>query len=170
MRENFYTFQNEFSAYDEVRNLVHTSTRWSLRHPKSQVIGIAVPIEMMLKDLAFSSLYNNYKSLMSQPVVFRWDPYTQYDWHIDGTRGCALNLLIDMVPSHTLFKTGSKGIKGVDYIYEYELAPYSPKKFNLLDVKKEHSVINFECTRYVISAGIMKSFKEVKEYCIANNF
>ena len=170
MTNNFYTLKNQLQPYDEVREIVHTSTRWSLRHPKSPVIGIPIPLAVLLKDVAFASIYNEYKPFVSQPVVFKWDPYTQYDWHVDGTRGCALNLLIDIVPSHTLFKTDSRGTKDVDYIYHYEIAPYEEKKFNLLNVKHPHSVINFECTRYVLSAGIMKSFKEVKEYCESNDF
>ncbi len=169
MTDNFYNLKNDLQTYNEVRDIVYSSNRWSIRHPKSPVIGIAIPIEILLKDLSFSTIHKEYKSFMNQPVVFKWDPYTQYDWHTDGTRGCALNLLIDLVPSYTIFKTDSRGTKGVDYIYHYEVAEYQEKKFNLLNVKHEHSVINFESTRYILSAGIMKSFREVKEFCIVNN-
>lgn len=169
MNEYSYQLKSELSCFDEIKNIVVTSTKWSLRHPKSPIIGIAIPLETLMKDHSFSTIYNNFKDFMNQPVVFRFDPYTHYDWHVDRTRGTTLNLLLDMVPSYTMFKKDSRGTKGLDMMYYYDIVNYQEKKFNLLDVRKEHSVINFQNTRHLLSAGIMKSFKEVSEFCQANN-
>lgn len=166
---NNYQLKSILECFDEIKNTVDSSTRWSLRHPKSPIIGIAIPLEVLMKDRAFSMIYNNFKDFVSQPVVFRFDPYTHYDWHIDRTRGTSLNLLLDIVPSYTMFKKDSRGIKGLDMMYYYDIIKYEEKKFNLLDVRKEHSVINFDQTRHLLSIGIMKSFNEISEFCQANN-
>lgn len=166
---NNYQLKSILECFDEIKNIVDSSTRWSLRHPKSPIIGIAIPLEILMKDRAFSMIYNNFKDFVSQPVVFRFDPYTHYDWHIDRTRGTSLNLLLDIVPSCTMFKKDSRGTKGLDMMYYYDIIKYEEKKFNLLDVRKEHSVINFDQTRHLLSIGIMKSFNEISEFCQANN-
>lgn len=94
--------------------------------------------------------------------VFRTNPCEVYNWHIDATRNICLNILLDGYDSMTLF--ANRSIYSV--MTDLTKVPYIRKKVFLLNVQKNHTVLNFNNVRYLLSIGIPKptDFQDVKNY------
>ena len=98
----------------------------------------------------------------SRLSVFRTNPCEVYNWHTDAMRNTCLNILLDGYDSMTLF--ANRSIYGV--MTDLTKVPYVRKKVFLLDVQKNHTVLNFNNTRHLLSIGIPKpaEFQDVKNY------
>lgn len=94
--------------------------------------------------------------------VFRFKPHTCHAWHVDLQRFAAINMLLDGPDSITLFGQRALGIN----LSNIEKLYYWPNRYYLLNSKKQHTVINFANTRYLVSIGIPEefSFADVQAY------
>lgn len=95
----------------------------------------------------------------------KFDPMTCYDWHVDAARNCSINFLLnDVVDSLTLFRNY---IQDSRHWYDIKRLKYNLFEPTLLNVKEEHSVINFSNeTRYVLTIGFTLdvSYMNVKRF------
>lgn len=98
--------------------------------------------------------------------VFRNEPNTCYSWHRDSIRNSAINILIDGFDSMCVFGELAPNKKFTNTMKLSHL----PATYYLMNVKKFHTVYNFNNQRYILSLGIPdKSFTDVKEYLKENN-
>lgn len=81
--------------------------------------------------------------------VFRFNPDVCFQWHIDKIRYSAINMLLEGFDSFCAFGTPQPGNK---FDKVYKLA-HEPKTYYLMNVKKFHTVFNFNEMRYIISIG-----------------
>ena len=86
--------------------------------------------------------------------IFRFKPFTCHAWHTDLQRFAAINMLLDGHDSLTLFGERAKGVnlENVEKLY------YWPNRYYVLNSKKQHTVVNFANTRYLVSIGIPQEF------------
>lgn len=82
------------------------------------------------------------------PLIFKLDPMTWYDWHIDEHRYCSINMHIEGTKSKCFF--GAR--ENRDIVKLTELS-YEPDTFYLLNTREKHAVLNLENTRYMLSIG-----------------
>jgi hypothetical protein len=98
--------------------------------------------------------------------VYRSTPNSCYSWHVDSARLASINMLIDGFDSMCIFGNLNPGKKYT----ELSVIKHEPATYYLMNVKKFHTVYNFNNQRYILSLGIAdKSFAEVKEYLKENN-
>lgn len=82
--------------------------------------------------------------------VFRFHPNVCYQWHTDMIREGAINMLLTGFNSFCAFGTLSSGRRFVNL----DRLVHEPDTYYLLNVKKFHSVFNFNETRHIISIGV----------------
>lgn len=98
--------------------------------------------------------------------IFRNNPNSCYGWHFDAIRSSAINMLIDGFDSMCVFGNPQPQSQYSDL----SIIKHRPNTYYLLNVKKYHTVYNFNNQRYILSLGIpKKSFAEVKEYLKEHN-
>lgn len=110
------------------------------------------------KDSALENLIKDFHGI---PLIFKLDPMTWYDWHIDSTRTCAINMLISGDDSQCFY--GDRVSRDIVKITELK---YQPNRYYLLNTKSKHAVLNLENTRYMLSIG----FEYPSNYEIILNF
>lgn len=94
-------------------------------------------------------------------------PSSYYDWHVDIKRQCSLNWLITPPNgSLTLYRKLIDPLEGNKSImYETQIVKYVPYKPTLLDVTKEHCVINHSNSeRIIFSLSMDIPFNTVKDF------
>jgi hypothetical protein len=98
--------------------------------------------------------------------VYRSIPNSCYGWHTDSIRQASINMLIDGFDSMCIFGN----IQPHKKFTELSVIKHEPATYYLMNVKKFHTVYNFNNQRYILSLGIPDmSFAEVKEYLKENN-
>jgi hypothetical protein len=122
---------------------------------------MSLPIKLFETETVLNSVVNKFGA-GSRLSVFRTNPYEVYSWHTDYLRNTCLNILLDGYDSMTLFANNRASGVMTDLI----TVPYSSKKVFLLNVQKNHTVLNFNNVRYLLSIGIPKpaDFQDVKNY------
>lgn len=99
-------------------------------------------------------------------AVYRNKPNTCYSWHVDSIRQGAINMLIEGFDSMCLFGDQAPGRQYINL----ERLQHESNCYYLMNIKKYHSVYNFNNQRYILSLGIPdKSYDEVKDYLKVNN-
>jgi hypothetical protein len=99
--------------------------------------------------------------------VLMTDPHRMYNWHRDGARGCAINI---MVHQGTAFSFHG-------YLTEFPIqtrlkpVDYGPVGTCVLfNTQREHCVVNLEQPRYIISLSFNEniSYDDLYAHCIEN--
>jgi hypothetical protein len=98
--------------------------------------------------------------------VFRNEPNTCYSWHQDTIRNSAINILIDGFDSMCIFGEIAPNKKFTNTLR----LCHQPNTYYLMNVKKFHTVYNFNNNRYIISLGLPeKRYKDAIEYLKKEN-
>jgi hypothetical protein len=93
--------------------------------------------------------------------VFRFHPNVCYQWHTDIIREGAINMLLTGFDSFCAFGTLSSGRRFINL----DRLVHEPNTYYLMNVKKFHSVFNFNETRHIISIGVpFKTYHETCDY------
>jgi hypothetical protein len=109
-------------------------------HPLSPEVYLKEPLLKKINDV-FPIVIAGY---------LRMDPYMNYRWHKDTNRKVGINLLLTPnVHSYTLF--GRQLPNWTDEQYKFIRLKYEPSEFYLFNTTVEHTVINFDETRWLFS-------------------
>jgi len=97
--------------------------------------------------------------------IFKVQPNSCYNWHTDGIRCAAINMLLTGYNSMTLM-----GQKDGVFFRNVEQVPYEPNRYVMINTSVSHSVYNFAEDRYLLSLGIPIdfSYQEVADYIKLN--
>lgn len=99
------------------------------------------------------------------PIIFKLDPMTWYDWHTDESRKCAINMFIEGEHSYCFF--GERKNRDIVKISELK---YEKNKYYLFNTQKKHAILNLNNERYVLSIGFDHyTFDDIMSY-IKENF
>jgi len=109
-----------------------------------------IPTEILNQDPVIKQILDNTPCNMGG-MVFHMNPWTCYEWHCDGIRGCAINMLIKG-QGHTYF-----GNKINKYLHQIDELVYEPNQLYLFNTTVEHTIINEHQERWMLSIGFDKS-------------
>jgi hypothetical protein len=149
---------------DHIRNKIHgaDSSSWNDFLEQSILLLKLADIEA---DPKISQLVTEIGDV-NRIAVYRTKPNTCYGWHIDSIRLSSINMLIDGFDSMCVFGD----MQPQSQYGNLSVIKHEPNTYYLLNVKKYHTVYNFDNQRYILSLGIPnKSFNDVKLYLKENN-
>lgn len=102
--------------------------------------------------------------------VLRITPGSCYNWHIDASRRCSINIALSLGESMCLFKKNTRsGQQGATWRF-FDVVPvyYTPGHAYLFNTSQPHCVINHGSTDRVVvsySFPLPTTFAQVKDYC-----
>jgi len=103
-----------------------------------------VPPDLLFKDRFFAWLLTKHNFIAG---ILKLDPYVCYDWHTDTRRGVGINMLLTPFNrSICAFAPDKHGM-----VFDIEELKYKPMTYYLFNTQVNHTVYNFETTRYILS-------------------
>ena len=162
---NFFCKLNVKSdVVNVIKNKIHSTSEADWIYYLEQSIFL-LKLKDLESDTKITKLINDIGD-KNRIGVYRSSPNTCYGWHFDSGRMSSINMLIDGFDSMCIFGNLNPGKKYT----ELSVIKHEPATYYLMNVKKFHTVYNFDNQRYILSLGIPdKSFTEVKEYLKENN-
>lgn len=164
----------DHNYFYKIKNIVSEEFKHSLRQfalnskeedweQKFEFNRLPLPLELFTNE---TFLYDVIKKFhcYKRFSIFKWEPYTAYEWHTDSPRNAAINFLLDGKNSLCLF--GKKIIDEDENIKNLKVLEYTENNCFLLNTAERHSVINFDNERYIMSVCIPHpwSFNDVVDY------
>jgi hypothetical protein len=145
---------------EQVKNFIDKKSIEDWKHILNMKL-LPVPLSMLEKEDKLLKIVKKYKAEV-RLAIYDTEPNTAFHWHTDKSRYASLNILIDGWDSKCLFSQNEyRGMRSNLVELHYE-----KNRVYLLDVTKEHCVLNFNNPRYMFSIGIPvpATFDEVKEF------
>jgi len=136
----FYEMPVQSTIADKLFDFATTTGEWK---PYYNFHATQVPFDLAYSDPILRSLGTKYPLAVG---IIRLDPYTTYDWHVDGRRGVCVNMLLNNVKSHCLFEVGHDEATHTFLELKYRLGSYY-----VFNNQVPHMVINFNESRYLMS-------------------
>jgi hypothetical protein len=138
---------------------------WAARDwkPNNGIDRIEIEASELDGDPKMAALVDRFDCKAERKLsIFRFLPHTCHAWHTDLQRYAAINMLLDGWDSLTMFGVRKDAI---NYVAVDRLL-YESDRYYLLNSKRQHTVINFANTRYLLSIGIPErySFMDVVNY------
>ncbi len=169
----FYELQTKSSVSAQILEIAHNSEPWTTYFDFRLKV---VPSEIFLKDEFLTWLSRGY---VFHAAVLKLDPYTCYDWHTDTNRGVSVNMLLNPdIRSYCLFSP-NRGLQtdddiDGDTVFNIEELSYKASTYYLFNTQVQHTIYNFEDTRYLFSVEFSKD-KNKLTFCellkdVQNNF
>ena len=107
-----------------------------------------LPIDILIKEPILEKLNSVYPIKIAG--YLKMEPYMNYRWHKDTNRKVGINMLLTPnVHSYTLF--GKQLPNWTDEQYKFIELKYQPYTFYLFNTTIEHTVFNFNETRWLFS-------------------
>ena len=136
----FYEIPAKSTIADKLLDFAMSSGSWQRYH---NFDAIQVPFDIAFGDPVLYMLGMEHKLAVG---ILRLDPYTTYDWHVDGKRGVCVNMLLNDVKSHCLFE-----VEKDEATHRFIELQYAPNTYYLFNNQVPHTVINFGQSRYLMS-------------------
>jgi hypothetical protein len=157
----YYSIKAKSDISEALLDFAKTSNNWI---PSHGFDSLTVPDEIICKDKFIADLS---KQFSGQPSILRMPAKSMYDWHSDGLRSAAINLLLEGFDSYTFFGFKLPNNPRVSSIVELA---YEPDRMYLLNTQTPHGVYNRTCVRTVFSLGFYApyNFNSVLKYISQN--
>jgi hypothetical protein len=136
----FYEMPVQSIIADRLFDFATTTSEWK---PYFNFHATQVPFDLAFSDPILRSIGAKYPLAVG---ILRLDPYTTYDWHVDGRRGVCVNMLLNDVKSYCLFEVGKD-----EATRSFLELKYAPKTYYVFNNQVPHMVINFNESRYLMS-------------------
>lgn len=143
----YYEIEKKSTIYKDLQDYAFSSTEWiDYFNFKAKL----VPPEILFQDEFFKWLVKRYDFIAG---ILKLDPYTCYDWHTDTRRGVGINMLLTppMQRSLCIFAPNRD-----EEVFKIEELRYKPSTYYIFNTQVEHTVYNFETTRYLLSIEFAK--------------
>jgi len=142
----FYELLNKSTITQGLLDIAHNTTEWiDYFNFKAKL----VPPEVLFQDDFFRWAVKRYDFIAG---ILKLDPYTCYDWHTDTRRGVGINMLL--TPHSRSFCAFAPDRD--EQVFKIEELLYKPMTYYLFNTQVEHTVYNFEATRYLLSIEFAK--------------
>lgn len=143
MNRNLCYFDTEIGCdiTQDIFDYIQDNNDWTSRYSFSTLI---LPDKIIKKD-KFLNIFS--KEIGIKSCVIKLNPYSFADWHKD-VRPTAINALLKDYKSFTVFsykEVPNSVIQNCVYL------EYIPNRYYLLNTKIDHTVFNFNETRYLLS-------------------
>ena len=142
----YYEIKNKSTIASNLLDVAHNSTEWiDYFNFKAKL----VPPEVLFQDEFFKWLVKRYDFIAG---ILRLDPYTCYDWHTDTRRGVGINMLLT---PHSRSMCVFAPYRDEE-VFKIKELPYKQNTYYIFNTQVEHTVYNFETTRYLLSIEFAK--------------
>ena len=115
--------------------------------------AIQVPFELAFSDPVLHKLGMQHKLAVG---ILIQDPYTTYDWHVDGRRGVCVNMLLNEAKSNCLFE-----VTRDEATRQFVELKYAHKAYYVFNNQVPHMVTNFAQSRYLMSVEFAEGKDEL---------
>jgi hypothetical protein len=146
----FYEIPTKSTIYDHLLALAMGAGTWEKYHGFD---AVQVPFDLAFSDPVLHMLGMQHRLAVG---ILRLDPYTTYDWHVDGKRGVCVNMLLNDVKSHCLFEVAHD-----EATRSFVELKYSPKSYYIFNNQVPHMVTNFAQSRYLMSVEFAEGKDEL---------
>lgn len=148
---NYYEIKTKSTIANEVLDYAFSSVPW---FPHYNFSAKPIPPDIIAKDNFFKWLHARYEFLAG---VLKLDPYTCYNWHKDTRRGVGVNMLLTPhIRSVCAFADDSNKM-----VFNIDELKYKPITYYVFNTQNNHTVYNFEMTRYLLSIEFLKGKDEL---------
>lgn len=145
----YYEVSSKSILVNDLLEIANNSDPWTVYDSVEMKFP---PLELLNKDPFIKFLSDRYKS---RGNIFRFRPYSCFDWHKDRVRRITINMVLTpAVRSFCVFSDDkSKSmLRGIgDYVFDVEELVYKPDTYYAFNSQIPHSVYNFEDTRYLFN-------------------
>lgn len=149
---NYYEIGNKSTIGQELSDFAFAQSGQWFNYFNFQIKNI--PQDLLNKDPFFVWLAERYQYISA---VLKLDPYVCYDWHKDTKRGVSINMLITPhVNSYCVFAPNKEGV-----VFKIEELQYKPNTYYIFNTQVNHTVYNFEATRFLLSIEFSKDKTEL---------
>ena len=139
---NYFELPNKSNIAKDLSDFSFSQTGKWFNYFNFQVKQI--PQDLLNKDPFFVWLTERYKYIAG---VLKLEPYVCYDWHKDTRRGVGINMLITPnINSYCLFANNRDTV-----VFKIDELQYKPNTYYLFNTQVDHTVYNFESTRFLLS-------------------
>jgi hypothetical protein len=147
----YYEIEKKSTIAQNLIDTAHSSSDWiDYFNFKAKL----VPPEVLFQDEFFKWLVKRYDFIAG---ILKLDPYTCYDWHTDTKRGVGINMLLTPHARSFCAFTPKKS----EQVFKIEELSYKPMTYYLFNTQVNHTVYNFETTRYLLSIEFAKEKHEL---------
>jgi hypothetical protein len=148
---NYYEMKHKSNMSKELLDYALNSEPW---YDHYNFKAKPIPQHLMFIDPFFTWLLARYNFIGG---ILKLDPYTCYDWHIDTRRGVGINMsLTPFDRSICAFAPNKDGA-----VFKIDELKYKPMTYYLFNTQVEHTVYNFETTRFIMSIEFAKNKDEL---------
>ena len=120
--------------------------------------------KLLLTDPLIVALSNRFTI---KPGMFKMNPRSYYNFHVDSTRNVAINMLLEGPDSYTMF---GKQTESIEVTNVTDQLIYEDSAYYIFNTASPHSVLNLsQNTRYLLTIGIPDlnvSYEDVKNFCV----
>jgi hypothetical protein len=146
----FYEIPTKSTICDHLLAFAMGAGTWEKYHGFD---AVQVPFDLVFSDPVLHTLGMQHRLAVG---ILRLDPYTTYDWHVDGKRGVCVNMLLNDVKSHCLFEVAHD-----EATRSFVELKYSPKSYYIFNNQVPHMVTNFAQSRYLMSVEFAEGKDEL---------
>ena len=148
---NYYEIGIKSTIANKLLDYAFSSTSW---FPYYNFSAKPIPPDIITEDNFFKWLHTKYEFLAG---VIKLDPYTCYNWHKDTRRGVGINMLLTPhVRSVCVFADDTS-----KPAFKIEELKYKPITYYIFNTQNNHTVYNFESTRFLLSIDFLKNKDEL---------
>jgi hypothetical protein len=160
MEQFFYELPNASVIADEALAFGKSTDVWHLYY---NFEAARLPIELAIKEPMLMWLAKNRFDF--HVGVLKLPPNTCYRWHSDTDRQVGINMLLEDNGSKCLFAENTEGVS----FPTIELA-YKPNKYYVFNTRRQHTVLNFAGTRYLLTVEFLGKDRGLTYTDICNVF
>ena len=146
----FYEIPTKSTICDHLLAFAMGAGTWEKYHGFD---AVQVPFDLVFSDPVLHTLGMQHRLAVG---ILRLDPYTTYDWHVDGKRGVCVNMLLNDVKSHCLFE-----VEKDEATRSFLELKYAPKTYYVFNNQVPHMVTNFAQSRYLMSVEFVEGKDEL---------
>ena len=119
-----------------------------------------IPLDVLLQNPTISKINKQFE--IEGAGIIKMDPFQCYKWHVDYSRGPAINMHMNPFEelSLCLFETEEINKERVKYLP----LNYQPETFYLFNTQINHTIITFARPRYLFTLQFKKSKDELDYY------
>jgi hypothetical protein len=158
----FYEISNDTANIEEYFKTHFEQLSWG-EHESLWNLAL-VPLDVLLQNPILAKINNQFE--IEGAGFIRMDPKECYKWHVDFSRGVAVNMHMNPLEELSLcmFETEEINKERIKYLTLH----YQPNTFYLFNTQINHSIITFARTRYLFTLQFKQPKEELSYYDVLN--